>query len=100
MKVATQVVEVMLPEGVSPTREELDRLRDSLQAVVAQQLEQSAPGLQARLEAEGWKVSLRVAWCAEARRGHDYENAVGRSPEEALAELSQLTRLDVPPGGG
>jgi hypothetical protein len=99
MTVATQVLEVMLPAGVSPTAEELERLRDSLQAVVAQQLERSAPGLQARLEAEGWKVSLRVAWCAEARRGHGSESAVGRSPEEALGELVQLTRLDAPPGG-
>jgi hypothetical protein len=99
MTVTAQVVEVMLPEGVAPSAEELDRLRDSLQAVVAQQLERSAPGLQARLEAEGWKVSLRVAWCAEARRGHDYESAVGRSPEQALHELVQLTRLDNPPGG-
>jgi hypothetical protein len=99
MAVATQVVEVLLPAGVSPTEEELQRLRDSLQAVVAQQLERSAPGLQARLEAEGWKVRLRVAWCAEARRGHDYESAVGTNPEEALSELVQLTRLDAPPGG-
>jgi hypothetical protein len=99
MAVATQVVEVTLPEGVTPTGTELEQLKDSLQAVVAQQLGQSAPALQARLEAEGWKVSLHVAWCAEARRGHDYESAVGRSPEQALHELRELTRLDAPAGG-
>ena len=44
-------------------------------------------------------MSLRLAWCAEARRGHDFEQAVGQSPGEALAELCQLTSLDVPPGG-
>jgi len=73
MTVATQVEEVALPEGAREQR--------------------------ARLEAEGWTVSLRLAWCAEARRGHDFEQAVGRSPGEALAELCQLTSLDVPPGG-
>lgn len=73
MTVAKQVEEVALPE--------------------------SARQQQARLEAEGWTVSLRLAWCAEARRGHDFEQAVGESPGEALAELVQLASLDVPPGG-
>jgi hypothetical protein len=99
MAVATQVVEVMLPEGVSPSAEEMERLRGSMQVVVAQRFEPRVAARQALLEGEGWKVTLRVAWCAEARRGHDYESAVGRTPEEALAELSQLTCLDTPPGG-
>ena len=73
MTLATQTVEVTLPESAKQQR--------------------------ARLEAEGWTVSLRVAWCAEARRGHDFEQAVGQSPGEALAELCQLTSLDVEPGG-
>jgi hypothetical protein len=47
-----------------------------------------------RLEEAGWKVSWRLGWIAEARRGGKHEEAVGRDRDEAFARLLDLTLLD------
>lgn len=51
-----------------------------------------------RLEAAGWTVDLRVGWVAEARRGTVHEQAVGRDPDDAFAQLWDLTLLDAVEG--
>jgi hypothetical protein len=33
-------------------------------------------------------------WVAEARKGHECEQAVGDTKEEALAALHELTKID------
>lgn len=50
--------------------------------------------VQKALENDGWSVSLRLMWVAEARRGHDYEQGVGLTRDEAFEQLEQLARLD------
>lgn len=47
--------------------------------------------VQKALVVEGWTVTARLMWVAEARRGHDYEQGVGLTRGEAF---EQLTRLD------
>ena len=51
------------------------------------------------LEAEGWSVQCSLMWVAEARRGHDFEQATGPSRDAAFDELRQLTRMDDTVGG-
>lgn len=46
------------------------------------------------LAERGWVVESRLMWVADARRGHDVERAVGRTKDEAYAELQELTKLD------
>ena len=50
------------------------------------------------LTADGWNVQVRLMWVAEARKGHDYEQGVGLTREEAFDQLEQLTRLDAVTG--
>lgn len=42
----------------------------------------------------GWDVQVRLMWVAEARRGHDYEQGLGLTRDEAFEQLKELTRLD------
>jgi hypothetical protein len=46
------------------------------------------------LQAEGWTVRCRQMWVAEARKGHECEQAVGDTKEEALAALHELAKAD------
>lgn len=50
--------------------------------------------VQKALTDDGWTVEVRLMWVAEARRGHDYEQGVGLTRDEAFEHLEQLTRLD------
>ncbi len=50
--------------------------------------------VQKALQDDGWDVRVRLMWVAEARRGHDYEQGVGLTRDEAFDQLEQLTRLD------
>ncbi len=46
------------------------------------------------LQSEGWAVRCRQMWVAEARKGHECEQAVGDTKEKALAALHELTKID------
>ncbi len=95
----TRTLQVPLPEGA--TDEDLEALRAVVQTAVAVHFERNPAwaAVQRRLEEDGWTVSFRLAWCAEARRGRDLERAVGGDRDEALRELEKLTCLDWPGGG-
>jgi hypothetical protein len=101
MPVLTRVLEVPLPEGVEPEPQEVELLQAALAAIVALRFEhgRSWEAARARLTAAGWQVSASLAWCAEARRGHDHERALGATRDEAFAELESLTRFDDLLGG-
>jgi hypothetical protein len=71
---AKHVVEVPLPEGIEPGREEIELSR--------------------QLQERGWTVRICPGWIVEARRGSDVERAAGRTQAEALAELESLARMD------
>jgi hypothetical protein len=101
MTVATHVLEIPLPEGVEPGEQEVELLTDALRVLVALRHDR-VPGWEERrerLEADGWKLSARFGWQAEARRGHDCERAFGLTRDEAFEEVYQLTRLDDDAGG-
>jgi hypothetical protein len=96
MAVATQVLEIPLPEGVEPRPQDVELLTATLRLLVALRHDR-VPSWEERrgeLEARGWKVDVKLGWQAEARRGHDCERAFGLNRDEALEELFQLTRLD------
>lgn len=46
------------------------------------------------LVAEGWTVRSSLMWVAEARRGGEYEQATGRTQQEALVHLHELVKAD------
>jgi hypothetical protein len=94
------IIEVPLPEGVDASREERERLEALLRVIV--ELRFDGPGgwqeTRDRLESEGWTVRWRLGWVAEARRGREFEQGIGRTRDEAFAELNMLTQLDTVSG--
>jgi len=91
---------VTLPDGVEPTRDDVERLEAMLNAVASLYFETRGDWLEAaqRLRADGWDVSVRPGWIAEARRGHDFEHAFGDTRSRAVAELRAMTELDAVAG--
>lgn len=55
---------------------------------------QDPRAIERALQDEGWAVRCRRMWVAEARKGHECEQAVGETPEEALAALHELAKID------
>lgn len=96
----TKMIEVALPEGAAPSPEDLEALRATLGAVVGLHFPEEAgwEAVERELAADGWQVSLRLMWVAEARKGREFEQASGRTKEEACGRLLQLTRVDEPAG--
>jgi hypothetical protein len=101
MPVLTRVLEVPLPEGVEPGPQELELLQAALAMFVALRFERSRAweAVRARLEAAGWRVAASLAWCAEARRGRDREQALGATRDEAYAALDRQVGFDELSGG-
>jgi hypothetical protein len=91
-----QVIEVRLPDGAEPTREDLDLLRSIVDAIVTFRFRPDHPGEEAErtLVGEGWTVRTRLAWAAEARKGSECEQVSGATQAEALRHLLQLVRAD------
>jgi hypothetical protein len=93
---ATRAIEVPLPEGVEPSVDDVALLTSLCSAIVglryagSHRWEETAR----RLENAGWRVHWGLTWFAEARRDAHIEQATGRTRDEALAELWQLTLVD------
>ena len=96
----SRIVTVKLPDGFDPSPEDLELLEAALHAVAALpcQLGRTCEATERALIADGWSVRTRLLWVAEARRGHDYEQAVAPTRDEALAQLENLTRIDAVTG--
>lgn len=94
------LIEVPLPEDAEPTPEDLELLETTLQAIVGLRYPESRTWtkLERALEADGWKVRNRLMWVAEARKGREYEQAAGRTRDEAFSQLHELTQMDEVPG--
>jgi len=92
----TMTVQVPLPEHADPTREEIALLESAFQAIVglcyrgARAWEADARAL----EQDGWTVRARLMWVADARKGPEYEEACGRTRDEAFAKLREFARVD------
>ena len=92
---AARILEVPLPDGINPTGVDLELLKATFQAIASLRCECDSEWkkITEQLECEGWKVRWGLTWIAEAHRGEDYEEARGRTMDEALGQLQQLTRL-------
>jgi hypothetical protein len=90
-------IQVSLPEGVKPSRLDLELLKATFQAIVTLRIGGGREWEQTlcQLERDGWNVQWGLCWHAEAKRGDDYEQANGRTLDGAFAELAQLARLDM-----
>ena len=93
---ATHAIEVPLPEGVEPSDDDVALLESLFATIVglryagSHRWEETA----LRLENAGWRVHWGLRWFAEARRGGHIEQATGKTRDDALAEIWQLTRVD------
>ena len=92
----THGIEIPLPEGAEPTKDERALLEELCRTIVGLRYEGHEPWRTTaeRLECAGWEVHWRVGWIAEARRTGYFERGLGRTLDEAFAELEQMTRLD------
>jgi hypothetical protein len=92
---AARILEVPLPDGINPTGIDLELLKATFQAIASLRCECDCnwKEITEHLETEGWKVHWGLTWVAEAHRGEDYEEARGRTMDEALTQLHQATHL-------
>jgi len=93
---ATHAIEVPLPEGVEPTDDDVALLESLCATIVglryagSHRWEETA----VKLEHAGWRVHWGLTWFAEARRETHIERATGKTRDDALDELWQLTLVD------
>ena len=97
---ATRTIEVRLPVQADPTPEDLELLNATFHAIMDLRFHEGHRwnALERELASRGWRVEGRLMWVAEARRGREVEQAVGRTKDEAYEQLQQLTKLDELPG--
>lgn len=92
-----RTLEVPIPDQVQVSAADLELLKATFQALVTLRAEKSAAweSLVKEMEADGWKVQWGLTWRAEAKRGEDYEEATGKTLEEALSGVAQLVMTDI-----
>ncbi len=97
---ATKTIEVRLPVQVEPTPEDLELLDATFHAIVELRYQggHTWDAVERELAARGWRTQSHLMWVAEARRGREVEQAVGRTKDEAYDQLQHLTTLDELPG--
>ncbi len=90
-----RTITVRIPECYQVADGDLNALSASLQTLVNLTCDcgSEAGTHLARMLENGWQVKWGLAWVAEARRTHVYEEATGATKEEALQKLRHLTRL-------
>ncbi len=91
-----RVLEVPIPDGVDPKRDDLELLKAFFQAVTALRVSQGRDWLAkvAELEGDGWKVRWDLVWKAEVKRGEEYESATGATLDEALGGVAQMVAAE------
>ena len=91
-----RVIEVQLPDGAAPTRDELAMLQATFDSIVALRFEHqpALDEIEKALVADGWTVRSRLMWVAEAKKGGECEEATGASRIDALRHLQQLVRAE------
>jgi hypothetical protein len=92
----TNVIEVALPDGASPTVDDIEQLEATFRAIVDLRY-RGGPEWQKverALVADGWTVRSQLMWVAEAKKGWQSELATGRTKSDAFRQLQQLARID------
>jgi hypothetical protein len=97
---ATKTIEVRLPVQADPTPEDLELLDATFHAILDLRFHEGHRWtvIERELASRGWRVEGRLMWVAEARRGREVEQAVGRTKDEAYDQVQQMTKLDELPG--
>jgi len=91
-----RVIEVPIPDGVDPKRDDLELLKAFFQAVTALRVSQGRDWLAKvnALEADGWTVRWGLVWQAEVKRGEEYESATGATLDDALGGVAQMVAAE------
>ena len=91
-----RILEVPIPDGIDPKRDDLELLKAFFQAVTALRVSQGRDWLAkvSALEADGWTVRWGLVWRAEVKRGEEYENATGATLDEALDAVAQMAAAE------
>jgi hypothetical protein len=89
-------LEVPIPEGLDPKRDDLELLKAFFQAVTALRVSQGRDwlGKVDGLEKDGWTVRWGLVWRAEVKRGEEYEDATGTTLDEALGAVAQMVAAE------
>lgn len=87
-----RILEVPIPDGVDPKGDDLELLKAVFQALTALRVSQGRDWLAKvkELEGDGWTVRWGLTWHAEAKRGEEYEEATGKTLDEALNGVAQM----------
>ena len=95
-----RTLEIPLPIAEKMTEDDVDLLEALCRTICAVRKEPGGRWKEtaARLRREGWDVSWELRWVVDARRPGHHEQALGRTREEAFAELAQMTLLDAVEG--
>jgi hypothetical protein len=93
-----RILHIPLPEDMPPTNAEI--LKATFQAIMALRCDCSNEWDRTlrELQVDGWRVTWRLKWVAEAKRDSDFEQASGKTLDEVFSQLQQLTRLDTVAG--
>ncbi len=91
-----RILEVPIPDGIDPKRDDLELLKAFFQAVTALRVSQGRDWLAkvSELEADGWTVRWGLVWQAEVKRGEEYEQATGATLDEALNGVAQIAAAE------
>jgi hypothetical protein len=91
-----ETIEIPLPQGARLSPFDLDILKATLVSIVTSkcQVGENSAAIVAELEKRGWHLRLGPTWIVTAHREHASEQAVGRTPDEAIARLFDELRLE------
>jgi hypothetical protein len=88
-------IKIELPDDLAASSDNLEVLRTVFQTIITLSRECgncSNPDQKAMQDGD-WKVHSGLIWSATAERGKEFETTTGKTKEEALAHLRQMTCL-------
>jgi hypothetical protein len=88
-------INIELPDELEPSSDNLEILRTVFQAIITLSREcgDDANSERRAMLDDDWEVRCGLLWTATAERGKEFETATGRTKEEALSQLRQMTCL-------
>ena len=94
-------ISIDLPENCGATECDRAVLKAACEAIVALRFERSRDCVESlrRLADEGWTTHWSLGWVVTAKRGNDFEEATGKTLEEAVRQVAQIAQTDIVVGG-